>query len=192
MKALLIIDVQNDFCPGGALPVEKGDEVVPVLNDYIAYFREQNLPILATRDWHPEVTVHFQKYGGAWPVHCLQNSAGAAFHPDLALPDDTVIISCGVGREEQGYSAFEGVSGEGQSLLDYLRERRITELYVGGLATDYCVKHSVLDALRHGFKVHLLIDACRGIDVEPGDIDKAIREMTDNGATLATLATALA
>jgi len=180
--ALLIIDVQNDFCPGGALAVREGDRVVPVLNRYIEKFRAAQLPILATRDWHPEKTRHFKAYGGNWPMHCVQGSHGAEFHPNLALPADAVVISAGMGADEEGYSGFDGVNAQGERLIDVLQELGVRRLFVGGLATDYCVKHTVLDALKEGFHVVLIEDAVRGVNLQPEDAARAIQEMTQAGA----------
>jgi nicotinamidase/pyrazinamidase len=180
--ALLIVDVQNDFCPGGALAVREGDRVVPVLNRYIEKFRAAQLPILATRDWHPEKTRHFKTYGGTWPMHCVQGSQGAEFHPNLALPPDAVVISAGMGADEEGYSGFEGVNTKGESLIGVLHELGVQRLFVGGLATDYCVKHTVLDALKEGFQVVLIEDAVRGVNLQPEDSARAIQEMTQAGA----------
>jgi nicotinamidase/pyrazinamidase len=180
--ALLIIDVQNDFCSGGSLPVPEGDEVVPVLNRYIQRFEAANLPIFATRDWHPEKTSHFKAFGGLWPPHCIQGTKGAEFRPDLALPQDVVIVSAGMGPDEDGYSGFVGRDDQGVGLADLFRQRGVERIFVGGLATDYCVKHTVLDGLKEGFKVVLLEDAIRGVDVQPGDSERAIEEMIRAGA----------
>ncbi|HWP56283.1 MAG TPA: nicotinamidase [Candidatus Acidoferrales bacterium] len=183
--ALLIIDVQNDFCPGGALPVAEGDQVVPVLNRYIDKFRAANLPILATRDWHPEKTKHFKAYGGLWPVHCVQGTRGAEFHPELRLPKDAIIISAGMKADEEGYSGFEGVDARGEKLADVLRELGVERVFVGGLATDYCVRHTVLDALKEGFQVVLIEEGVRGVNLKPDDSARAIQEMIQAGATKA-------
>lgn len=188
-SALLIVDVQNDFCPGGSLPVPDGDGVVPVLNRYIELFRTKGLTVFASRDWHPERTSHFKLYGGIWPVHCVQGSDGAGFHPDLRLLPNTVILSKGMDPQKDDYSAFQGVDDRGRPFPDILRELGITRLYVGGLATDYCVKESVLEGLRHGLAVTLLEDAVRGVDLQPGDSKRAVAEMVRAGADTATLAT---
>lgn len=187
-SALLIVDVQNDFCPNGSLAVPEGNRVIPVLNRYIALFREKGLPIFASRDWHPEKTSHFKPFGGIWPVHCVQGSDGANFHPDLQLPPDVVILSKGMAPQQDDYSAFQGVTDSGACFPDILRERRISKLYVGGLATDYCVKESVLEGLRRGLAVTLLEDASRGVDLEPGDSEKAVAAMKAVGALTASFA----
>lgn len=186
--ALLVVDVQNDFCPGGNLAVPEGSRVIPVLNRYIALFRENGLPIFASRDWHPEKTSHFKPFGGVWPVHCVQGSDGAQFHPDLRLPPDVVILFKGADPQRDDYSAFQGVTESGTFFPEILRARGISKLYVGGLATDYCVKETVLEGLRHGLAVTLLEDASRGVDLEPGDSEKAVATMRAAGAATASLA----
>ncbi len=181
-QALLIVDVQNDFCPGGALAVPEGDAVVPALNTYLESFVKEQLPILASRDWHPQKTKHFKPYGGPWPPHCVQNTPGARFHPDLKLTSEAIILSKGMDPTSDGYSAFEATDPQGRALGDLLRSLGIRDLFVGGLATDYCVKSSVLDALKHGFNVYVLTDAVKGVEVNAGDSQKALEEMTSHGA----------
>jgi nicotinamidase/pyrazinamidase len=183
-SALLIVDVQKDFCPGGALPVPHGDRVVPELNRYIADATVRGSPIYASRDWHPPVTRHFRPHGGQWPPHCVRNTDGAGFHKDLQLPASATVISKGQDPDGPGYSALEGYTSEGRTFLSDLRERQIGHLYIGGLATDYCVKHSVLDALRLGFEVTVLADAIAGVDVQPGDSTRAIDDMRRAGAEI--------
>lgn len=187
-SALLIVDMQNDFCPGGALGVTEGDRVVPVLNRYIELFTAQGLPVFATRDWHPATTSHFQTFGGVWPVHCVQGSVGAAFHPDLKLPPHVVIISKGMDPTRDDYSALHGIGPDGTPLPDLLRQRGVKTVYVGGLATDYCVKESVLEGIAQGFTMVYLADASRGVNLQPGDTDKAEAEMARAGAGKASLA----
>jgi len=184
--ALLIVDVQVDFCPGGNLPVAGGDEVVPVLNGYVGLFRARGLPVFASRDWHPAASSHFRTHGGIWPVHCVRGTAGARFHPGLELPVDAIVVSKGTDPGADGFSSFDGVDENGVPLADCLRESGVECLFVGGLATDYCVKHTVLDGLAKGFAVTLLVDAVRGVDLEPGDSAEAIREMVKAGASVAT------
>jgi nicotinamidase/pyrazinamidase len=181
-KALLIVDVQNDFIPGGTLAVPGGDQVVPVLNDYAARFSAEGLPAFASRDWHPKETTHFEQ----WPPHCVQGTTGAEYHPDLQLPDNTIVVTKGADPREDAYSCFQAVGPDGTPFADLLRERGIEELHVGGLATDYCVKATVLDALNAGFRVKLLIDATRGVDVNPGDTERALTEMVNAGAEVET------
>lgn len=180
--ALLIIDVQNDFCPGGALAVRDGDAVVPALNRYIEKFEKSGRPIFATRDWHPEKTGHFKAYGGLWPPHCIQGTKGAEFRPDLRLPAGAVVVSTGTAPDDEGYSGFDGRDASGAALADLLRRRGVERIFVGGLATDYCVKHTVLDGIKQGFKVVWLADASRGVDLQPGDAERAAAEMLGAGA----------
>ncbi|HBG46187.1 MAG TPA: bifunctional nicotinamidase/pyrazinamidase [Deltaproteobacteria bacterium] len=188
-RALLIADLQNDFCPSGALAVSEGDKIVPVVNEYISLFRSAGLPVYLTRDWHPPVTVHFKKYGGVWPPHCVQGTKGAEFHPDLDVTGYNAIITKGDNPDEDSYSAFSGHDDSGRRLLDALRRENVTELYVGGLATDYCVKQSALDGLEEGFKVTVLLDAVKGVDLTPGDSARAIDEVKRKGGKTATIDT---
>ena len=180
--ALLVIDVQDDFCPDGTLAVPEGERVIPLLNRAITRCREKKMPILASRDWHPAKTTHFKAYGGLWPPHCIQNTDGARFHPELKLPEDAVIFSKGMDPEKDSYSAFQAFDPDGVPLAEWLKRRQIARLYVGGLATDYCVRASVLDALKEGFRVAVLTDAVRGVELNPGDSKKALQEMKEAGA----------
>jgi nicotinamidase/pyrazinamidase len=181
-SALLIVDVQNDFCTGGALAVPNSDHVVAALNRYIDEAVSRRVPVYASRDWHRATTTHFKPYGGEWPVHCVQETSGAQFHPDLRLPSDTVVVTKGEGADSAGYSAFEGRTADGVPLADDLRRRGVTHLYVAGLATDYCVKQSVLGALGEGLDVTVLEDAIAGVDLTPGDSTRAVDEMRRQGA----------
>jgi len=178
-RALIVVDVQNDFCPGGTLAVERGDEVVAPLNRLIAEFLERGEPVYKTRDWHPPETKHFAAHGGTWPVHCVQNTRGAEFHPDLLEDPRIGVVSKGLG-DEDCYSAFDGTD-----LADELRAKRVGEVWVGGLATDYCVKNTVLDARREGFRVRALAEAMRAVNLRPGDDERAVAEMRDAGAEIA-------
>lgn len=183
-SALLIVDVQRDFCPGGALAAPDGDRVVAPLNRYIDEAAANGWPVYASRDWHPPATSHFSDYGGEWPVHCVEGTAGAAFHPGLRLPPAAIVVSKGQEADRPGYSAFEGRTPDGRTLADDLRARGIDHLYVGGIATDCCVRHSVLDARRAGLAVTVLTDAIAGVDVAPGDSARALEEMRAAGAAL--------
>ncbi|MCD6166469.1 bifunctional nicotinamidase/pyrazinamidase [candidate division KSB1 bacterium] len=174
--ALLIVDVQRDFCPGGALAVPGGDEVVPVLNKYIDKFMAKGAMIFATRDWHPLNHISFKSQGGMWPPHCVQNTKGADFHPLLHLPPNAVIISKATQPNIEAYSGFEHTD-----LAKRLQQAGIKTLLIGGLATDYCVKATVLDALKYGFEVYLLVDAIRAVNVKPSDGQQAIEEMRKAG-----------
>ncbi|HIJ87372.1 MAG TPA: bifunctional nicotinamidase/pyrazinamidase [Desulfuromonadales bacterium] len=184
--ALLIVDVQNDFCPGGTLEVPCGDRVVEPLNRVTAACAAAGLPVLASRDWHPAVTRHFNGFGGIWPCHCVQNSSGADFHPALQLPKGMIIISKGNEPDSDSYSAFDGRSEEGRPLGGILQDLEVGQLYIGGLATDYCVRASVLDAKKAGFDVTLLTDAIAGVDISAGDSEKALEEMGRAGVRFCT------
>ena len=177
-QALLVVDVQNDFCPGGTLPVAHGDEVVGPLNKAIDEFLERGAPVYKSRDWHPPSTKHFAAHGGTWPVHCVQNTKGAEFHPALRDDPRIKVISKGLG-DTDCYSAFDETD-----LAAQLHDQAVAEVIIGGLATDYCVKQTVLDALKHGFKVKALKNAMRAVDLQPGDGDRAIEEMRAAGADI--------
>lgn len=179
--ALLIVDVQNDFCPGGALAVAQGDQVVPVLNRLAARAGALGLPVYASRDWHPIDSKHFAANGGPWPTHCVAGTAGARLHPDLALPSGAMIVTKGTTRDEHGYSAFDGqVAGRGTLLAD-LRSRGVDHVIVGGLATDYCVRASALDARRHGLGVTVVEDGVRAVNLVEGAGNRALDEMREAG-----------
>ncbi len=181
-KALLIVDIQNDFCPGGALGIPEGDKIIPTINKYIKIFAKKKLPILVTRDWHPVKTGHFKDFGGIWPAHCIQNTPGAAFHPALKLPAEVTLLYKGMDPLQDSYSAFHAEDTSGRGLLKILRTLGIEELYIAGLATDYCIKYSTLGALKNGFKVKVLSDAVRGVDLKSKDSEKALKEIIKKGA----------
>jgi len=184
-QALLVVDVQNDFCPSGALGVPDGDAIIPKVNRTIALFERRDLPLIFTRDWHPRVTKHFKEFGGAWPAHCIQGTKGARFHPDLVIPKTALILSKGMDPEQDSYSAFQALTDRGRDLESTLHELGTEELFVCGLATDYCVRATSLDALRRGIGVRVLKDAIRGVDLKPGDSDAALREMRAHGVLFA-------
>jgi nicotinamidase/pyrazinamidase len=182
--ALIIVDVQNDFCPGGALGVADGDRVIASLNRLSAEFERAGLPVVLTRDWHPQRTKHFNTDGGPWPAHCVQGTPGAEFHPNLAIRKNALVVSKGADENSDSYSAFDAVDPDGTPLPALLRNLGINRLLIGGLATDYCVKQTALDALRNGFAVVVLEDAVRGVDMRPGDSRRALDEMMRAGAEL--------
>ena len=184
VEALLIVDVQRDFCRGGALAAPDADAILPALNRHIAAARARGIPIYASRDWHPPVTTHFKAYGGEWPPHCVQGTDGARFHPDLQLPADAIVVSKGDDPARPGYSAFDGRTPGGPLLIDDLRARHIDAVSVAGIATDYCVRETVRDALHHGLRVTVLGDAIAAINVQPGDADRALAEMAAGGAQI--------
>ena len=175
--ALIVVDVQRDFLPGGALGVADGDAVVPVLNRYIAQARGKGVPVFASRDWHPPDHCSFRAQGGPWPPHCLAESAGAQFAPGLDLPPDAAIIDKATTVSADAYSAFQETT-----LARDLRARGVKRVLVGGLATDYCVLNTVRDARREGFEVVLLTDAIRAVNVTPGDGERAESQMRALGA----------
>jgi nicotinamidase/pyrazinamidase len=181
--ALIIVDVQNDFLPGGALAVPRGDEVVPALNHYIAKFSANKLPIFATRDWHPRNHCSFRAQGGPWPPHCVAESTGAGFAPTLRITPEVIVISKAMGAEQDAYSGFGGTD-----LAPRLRALNVTRVFVGGLATDYCVLNTVLDGLKHGFETVLLTDAIRAVNVHQDDGTKAEETMRRAGVQAATQA----
>jgi nicotinamidase/pyrazinamidase len=179
-RALIVVDVQNDFCPGGALAVANGDQVVAPLNGLMEEFLARDEPVFKSRDWHPAKTKHFAAQGGTWPVHCVQETRGAEFHPELLDDPRITIISKGT-NDEDSYSAFDGTD-----LAARLREQGVGEVWVGGLATDYCVKNTVLDALREGFKVKAIGGAMRAVELQSGDGEQAIEEMRRAGAEVSS------
>jgi len=177
--ALIVVDVQNDFCAGGALAVRDGDAVVPVINRIAARFSR----IFYTRDWHPANHCSFSDapefVDKSWPPHCVQDTPGAEFHPELYMPDDAVVISAAADPDREAYSGFEGTD-----LAVQLRDAGIRRVFVCGLATDYCVRATALDALAEGFEVVLVEDACRGVDIPAGNAAAAIEEMRQAGAAV--------
>jgi len=182
--ALVIVDVQNDFAdPTGGLSVPDGAAVIPVINGEIAMAVSAEALIVATQDWHPERTPHFARDGGIWPVHCVADTWGAELHPELALPGDAPRVRKGANGED-GYSGFTMRDPTTSQTLpteleSRLRDRAITRAVVVGLATDYCVKATALDARRLGFDTFVIADAVAAVDLEPGDGDRAIDEMRE-------------
>jgi nicotinamidase/pyrazinamidase len=179
--ALIVVDVQPDFCPGGALPIERGDEVVPVLNRAIATAQAADVPVpvYASRDWHPRGHLSFVERGGPWPPHCIQDTAGAAFHPDLRLPADVRVVAKGTRFDKDQYSAFDDTG-----LADELRREDVRRVWIGGLAEDVCVRATALDARKAGFEVHLLAAATRPVTPEGGE--QARDEMREAGVIIET------
>lgn len=179
---LLITDVQKDFLAGGALPVDSSNEIIPVLNDYIRLFDAAKAHVLASRDWHPTDHVSFSTQGGPWPPHCIKETNGAKFSSDLKLPERTLVISKATEPTHESYSAFDGTI-----LANELKRLGVKRLFIGGLATDYCVVNTVIDARKLGLETVVLMDATLGINVNPGDVDSAIETMVTNGALQATV-----
>lgn len=171
-KALIIVDVQNDFCPGGALPVPKGGEVVPIINRLMRLFKRR----IFTQDWHPENHCSFKRQGGKWPKHCVRYSRGAELRGDLDFYGQDLVFFKGTDPNKEAYSGFEG-----NKLEKVLKEKKVGRVYICGLATDYCVKATALDAKKAGFETFVVLDACRGVEKEKGDIGEAIKEMYGAG-----------
>jgi nicotinamidase/pyrazinamidase len=181
--AFLVTDIQNDFLPGGALPVSGGDEVIPILNEYVRLFRAAKAFVFASRDWHPKNHMSFKAQGGPWPPHCVQKTKGARFSSSLKLPKGTAVISKATDPKHESYSVFDKTEFDAE-----LQKRGVKRLFVGGLATDYCIVNTVLDARKLGYPTVVLMDAVRGINVKPHDVEKAIEMMAKAGAQQATTA----
>ncbi len=179
--ALLVVDVQRDFCPGGALAVKDGGKVVPVLNKTIEAFERSGLPVFFTRDWHPPNHISFKSRGGVWPPHCVQGTNGAGFHPDLVIPHSATIISKGDNPDAEAYSGFQGTNLESR-----LKEMGIDEVFICGLTTDYCVRETTIDALHSGFKASVMEDCVKAVDAKAGDGARALADMKKAGAKLTT------
>ena len=179
-RALIVVDLQNDFCPGGALAVPEGDQIIPLVNELMEQFARAGEPIFATRDWHPQGHVSFEDQGGIWPPHCVQDTPGAEFHPDLRPPAGAIVITKGDALDKDAYSGFDGTS-----LAKQLRDARVEHIVVCGLATDYCVRATALDGVKAGFQVEVRQAAVRGVEVAPGDSRKALDEMQAAGVSLA-------
>ncbi len=179
---MIIVDVQNDFLPGGALAVPNGGLVVEPLNKYLELFTRRCLPVFATRDWHPKGHVSFKERGGPWPPHCVQNTWGAEISGGLSLPSYAMIIDKAFSPDRDAYSGFQ------ETILDLeLHRLGVRRLFIGGLATDYCVRMTVLDSIHLGFETILLLDAIKGVDMRAGDSEKAVEEMVLKGAIGITL-----
>lgn len=188
-SALIVVDIQNDFCSGGALGIPNGESVIPELNRWVRAFRGAALPVAYSRDWHPSDHCSFTAQGGPWPPHCIRGSKGAEFRKDLVV--DGALFCKAFEADRDAYSAFQArkqEAGDGElenvALPDWLRSKGIRQLYIGGLATDYCVKHTALDALRGQFRVTIIGGAVRGVDVRPGDSERAIEEVKQAGAEI--------
>ncbi len=185
--ALMIVDVQNDFCPGGALAVPEGDQIIPIVRAWAEDFFRQGYPIVTTQDNHPPHHISFGERGGPWPPHCVQGTLGFALHPALQLPPHAVCLK-GEDPDQDAYSGFEGLvegpEGNREPLASFLHRASVDTVYVAGLATDYCVKATVLDALKAGFRTIVLRDAVRGVDVNAGDSARALEEMAGQGAEI--------
>ena len=179
--ALLITDIQIDFLPGGALPVPGGDEILLVINNYITRFSSAKAHIIASRDWHPPNHISFTNQGGPWPPHCVQNTEGAKLSSALKMPKNTVIVSKATNPKLEAYSAFDHTN-----LYNELQKLNVKRFFIAGLATDYCILNTVLDARKLGLDTVVLTDATMGINVKPGDVDRAFIAMAKSGAVQAS------
>jgi nicotinamidase/pyrazinamidase len=179
--AILVVDMQRDFCLGGALAVKEGDDVVPLLNKVVKVALARRIPLFFTRDWHPPNHISFRKQGGPWPPHCVQGTPGAELHAELMVPKGAVIISKGDEPGKEAYSGFQGTD-----LAKRLRALKVNKVFIGGLTTDYCVKESSLDALHEGFAVGVMTDCVRAVNVKSGDGARALHTIKKAGAKLTT------
>lgn len=181
---LVGVDMEEDFCPGGALAVPDGDQVIPIFNRLREYALANGWEIVYSKDDHPANSLHFDVNGGQWPVHCLHGTQGAQFHPDLNT-DGVLVLVKGTDPHDDGYSIFSGrLLDNGQPLHNYLQRKHIKIVIMGGLATEYCDLASVLDALKLGYTVFVVVDACRAVDLQPRDGERALRQMEAAGAIL--------
>ena len=184
--ALIIVDVQRDFCPGGSLPVRDGDAIIPAVNELVTAFTKKALPVFYTRDWHPKNHISFKQYGGPWPPHCVQGTPGAAFHPSLLVANGSEVVSKGTSPTEDAYSGFQGTD-----LDKRLKRDHVERIYVAGLATDYCVKNTVIDGAGKGFETYVVDDCVKGVNVKPTDSAKAFRAMMSHEASKTSAADVL-
>lgn len=181
-SALILVDIQNDFCPGGALAVREGDLIVPIVNRLIPRFPL----VISTQDWHPINHISFKAQGGPWPPHCVQGTAGALLHSDLETDRIAHYFRKASSPGKDDYSEFEGKDEQGRSLDEVLKDYGVKRIYVVGLATDYCVLETVLDGLKYGYEVYAVTDAMRAVNVGPDDGEKALYKMVSSGANLVT------
>jgi nicotinamidase/pyrazinamidase len=181
-SALILVDIQNDFCPGGALAVSEGDRIVPVVNRLISRFPL----VISTQDWHPANHISFKAQGGPWPPHCVQGTTGAELHPGLRTDTIAVYFRKASSPDKDDYSEFAGKDEQGHSLDEVLKGLGVKKIYVVGLATDYCVLETVLDGIKNGYEVYAVTDAMRAVNVKPDDEEKALYRMASSGAHLVT------
>lgn len=181
-SALLFVDIQNDFCPGGALGVSEGDQIIPVVNSLIKKFPL----VVATQDWHPPDHISFKEKGGPWPPHCVQGTRGAELHPDIDAKEIDIRLRKAFTPDKDAYSSFEAVDDAGRSLDEIMKSKDVRQLYIVGLATDYCVLASAMDGLKNGYDVFVVTDAVRAVNVNPEDGQKALEQMAKGGAHLIT------
>lgn len=188
--ALIVVDLQNDFCPGGSLAVPDGDQIIPVVQQYLALFETHQRPVILTRDFHPKDHISFKSQGGPWPAHCVQETIGCELHPSLRVPPQAHHVVKGFNPAVDAYSGFEGVVSDTpghlttMTLHQLLQAHEVAEVYLCGLATDYCVRATALDALSLGYGARIIADGVKGVNVEPTDSERALREMASQGAVL--------
>ncbi|MCB9000490.1 MAG: bifunctional nicotinamidase/pyrazinamidase [Bacteroidales bacterium] len=183
MDALVVVDVQKDFCPNGALAVADGDAVVNPINQLVQKYESEGKPIVFTRDWHPCNHSSFKEFGGIWPSHCVAGTSGAELHSMLHFPSVAILVSKATEVAKDAYSGFQGTG-----LASWLRDIEVNHLVICGLATDYCVKNTVFDALTLGFSVQVVVEAIRAVNVDPADGHKSIEQMRLRGAEIVHLA----
>lgn len=181
-SALILVDIQNDFCPNGALAVTEGDLIVPIVNRLISRFPL----VISTQDWHPANHISFKAQGGPWPPHCVQGTTGAELHPDLKTDTIALYFRKASSPDRDDYSEFAGKDEQGRSLDEVLKGYGVKKIYVVGLATDYCVLETVLDGVKYGYEVYAVTDAMRAVNVNPDDGEKALYRMVSSGAHLVT------
>ncbi len=177
--ALIVVDVQVDFCPGGSLAVKNANSIIPIINSLIKIFLDKNLPIIFSRDWHPADHCSFKESGGTWPIHCVQNTKGAMFHPDLLVPQDAIIISKAQEKDKEAYSTFQDTL-----LAEKLKELKVKRTFICGLATDFCVKETAIDSSKIGFETFVIIDATKA--VFPEKLEETLKELTKNNIKIIT------
>ena len=180
-RALIVVDVQRDFCPGGALPTRDGDKIVKPLNNVIKAFEKEKMPIIFTRDWHPKNHISFKAHGGIWPAHCVKNTPGAEFHAELYIPRGAIVVDKATEPKQEAYSGFQGTN-----LASELRTKGVKEVLIGGLATDYCVLHTALDAVGNGYRATVISDCVKGVNVKRTDSATAFRRMSSRGVKTIT------
>lgn len=180
-RALIVVDIQRDFCPGGSLPVTNGDKIIPAVNRLVDKFEKASLPIFFTRDWHPRNHISFRANGGPWPPHCIRGTPGASFHPSLEIPKNAQVIDKGTLEAEDAYSGFQGTD-----LARKLQGLHVSQIYVVGLATDYCVKNTVVDGEAKGFETFVVADCVKGVNLKRTDSATAMRTMLSRGARQTT------
>ncbi|MFH0925874.1 MAG: isochorismatase family protein [bacterium] len=179
--ALVILDVQNDFFPGGILATQDSDKIIHIINKYIKISSHKKLPIYLSKDWHPKQTKHFKRFGGYWPTHCIKNTKGAEFHPNLKLPDSTIIVSKGMDPNKHNYPLLNSIDSNKNTLLALLQSQDIQDIFIGGIFTDHSDEMSIFDALDIGFNLYLFVDAVRIVNIKPKNLETTIKHLLERG-----------